>query len=60
MIQSLTPEHELRDEHSVEIDEAYNYVSTILHTADDENMWYGWALREAFLVGISYQKRVDN
>jgi hypothetical protein len=36
--------------------EAYKYVESISHTADDKErmMWHGWALREAFLAGIKY------
>lgn len=39
-------------------DAAYDYVESIMHTADDKRnfMWHGWALREAFIAGVKYQK----
>ena len=39
---------------SIDIDRAYVYVSSIMHTADDDKgpLWHGWALREAFLAGM--------
>lgn len=62
----LTPEHTKRGEvdHASEGDihpeiiEAYHYVDSIVDTSDDDDeyAWYGWAIREAFLAGISYAK----
>ena len=59
---SRLPEHEKRlttgDIHS-DIMAAYNYVDSVIDTADDKIaiMWHGWALREAFLAGISYKEK---
>lgn len=62
---SLTPEHDARggkdegfdnngDLHP-EISAAYDYVQSVLDTSDFKSVyaWHGWALREAFLAGIS-------
>ena len=37
-----------------DIERAYAYVESVSDTADDDRamMWYGWALREAFLSGM--------
>lgn len=66
---SITPEHEKRgsvDHESVgelhpEIISAYDYVDSVLHTADVAMpyRWHGWAMREAFLAGISYAQNQD-
>ncbi|MEO6148234.1 MAG: hypothetical protein ABIP04_14230 [Sulfuriferula sp.] len=69
----LTPEHtkrgsidhEMPSELNPEIiGAAYDYVDSILGTANVTTqyklygqMWYGRALREAFLAGISYAER---
>ena len=58
---SLDPEHAKRlgkPKGVKEIMAGYNYVTSVLDTADDKHalMWHGWALREAFLAGISYAK----
>lgn len=37
-----------------------DYVDEVAHTADCKHsppMWASWALREAFLAGITYQKK---
>lgn len=69
---SVTPEHDRRDggDHGFNDDgplhpdliAAYDYVSRVLSTRDALDahgcpMWYGWALREAFLAGQSHQQR---
>ncbi|NKI17397.1 hypothetical protein HCU74_08205 [Spongiibacter sp. KMU-166] len=63
---SLTPEHDKRGsaDHGAEndgelhpeISAAYDYVASVLDTSDfkDAYAWHGWALREAFLAGISH------
>lgn len=63
----LAPEHTQRGsvdhdsggELHPELVAAYDYVDSVLHTADVTMpyVWHGWALREAFLAGISYAKR---
>ncbi len=55
----ITPEHRKRPVNDQEIDAAYNYVESVKDTADDKDkiMWHGWALREAFLAGISHNKK---
>lgn len=57
----LTPEHSKRNlnlEQGLhnDVSDAYEYVESVLDTSDfvDEYAWHGWALREAFLAGISY------
>lgn len=67
MTRDLTPEHTKRgsfDHASVgelhdDISAAYDYVHSVIHTADVTTpyAWHGWALREAFLAGISYAQR---
>ena len=62
----ITPEHTKRgsvDHGSVgdlhpEIVAAYDYVDSVLHTADVTTpyAWHGWALREAFLAGVSHAR----
>lgn len=62
----LAPEHAKRasadhaavDELHPEIVAAYDYVDSVLHTADPAMpfVWHGWALREAFLAGISFAR----
>lgn len=58
---SDTPEHDKRMDawkrnENNDIPTAYAYVDSILHTADGGGYytWHGWALREAFLAGISH------
>ena len=39
---------------------AYEFVETMRPQADATNpfpMWYGWALKAAFLAGIKWQKK---
>lgn len=62
----LTPEHTKRgsEDHGSNDDEplhpdikaAYNYVDSVLDTSDYKPVfaWHGWAIREAFLAGVSY------
>ncbi len=62
----LTPEHTKRgsEDHgqksgeplNAEIEAAYAYVDSVLDTSDYKPnfAWHGWALREAFLAGISH------
>jgi hypothetical protein len=56
----ITPEHTKRNagnEQHPDITAAYEYVEKVIDTSDSEGgpfYWYGWALREAFLAGISY------
>jgi hypothetical protein len=60
----LTPEHTKRgtadDEplHS-DVSASYDYVNSVLDTSDfkDSHAWHGWALREAFLAGISHAEK---
>lgn len=62
-----TPEHTKRntgrprqDGNHPDITAAYAYVESVAHTADAQGIgkaWHGWALREAFLAGISYAKK---
>lgn len=66
---SLTPEHDKRGTPPIEYDgrlhpdvsAAYDYVENVVQTADGMHghtpTWHGWALREAFLAGISYAER---
>lgn len=57
----LTPEHDKRDGETLhpDIEAAYRYVESIVHTADNRDglSWHGWALREAFLAGMSERDR---
>ena len=61
---NTTPEHLKRESMDAatdthpEIIAAYEYVSKVAHTCDypDTMTWHGWALREAFLAGISYSQ----
>lgn len=60
----LTPEHSRRytpDEKSIhpDVQAAYDYVESIRETSDykDSLAWHGWALREAFLAGITYSEK---
>ena len=48
---------ELHPDHTA----AYAYVESVLPTAVEDDgvsyhVWHGWAMREAFLAGISYAK----
>lgn len=65
----ITPEHTKRGseggEHkndkplNAEIIAAYAYIDSVLDTSDYKPVfaWHGWALREAFLAGISHNQR---
>lgn len=59
---SSTPEHDKRKIGSLfdEVNRAYDYVVSVEATADEYRglapLWHGWALREAFLAGISYER----
>jgi hypothetical protein len=47
------------NEHEWEkVEAGYDYVTSKLHTADDKFnlMWFGWALREAFIAGAEWQE----
>lgn len=56
----LTPEHAKRRS---ELIASYCYLESVLDTADMPSnalrgpLWFGWALREAFLAGCSYAKQ---
>lgn len=55
----LAPEHNKRFlDNSIHPDvlAAHNYVESVLDTSDyvGRLIWHGWALREAFLAGISH------
>ena len=66
----LTPEHTKRvsEDHGSnddaplhpEISAAYDYVHSVLDTSDYEGRWYGWALREVFLAGVSHAQKQGN
>jgi len=68
----ITPEHDKRlGGHDCNFDEtdhlplhpdinaAYDYVTSVLNTSDFTNpiAWHGWAIREAFLAGISHAQK---
>lgn len=64
-MEDLTPEHTKRNTNDTqdraEIGAAYNYVTTQVEVCDIQltsgvPAWYGWALREAFLAGITYAR----
>ena len=61
----LTPEHTRRDSRDGrlhdDIEAAYAYVESRLGTSDyhGEWVWHGWALREAFLAGISHAEKKE-
>lgn len=59
----IAPEHTKRDtpDHKPmhpELAAAYQYVESVVDTSDFTNVqaWFGWALREAYLAGITYGK----
>ena len=59
----LTPEHTSRhiSDELQEVRAAYNYVDSVVNTADALSpvggpAWHGWALREAFLAGCSHAR----
>ena len=58
---SPTPEHDKRElAHGLhpDVDAAYDYVISVRSTADaGAGAWHGWALREAFLAGVSHCER---
>jgi len=41
------------------MDAAYDFVSSMVPRADDKEnlMWFGWALREAFIAGAKWQEK---
>jgi hypothetical protein len=58
----FTPEHDKRrNKDDTDIETAYEYVVSVKETSDiknkDEYLWHGWALREAFLAGMSHEKK---
>ncbi len=62
-IRDLIPEHTKRRSGKgcplhPEVMVAYKYVESISDTSDYRQVltWHGWALREAFLAGISYER----
>ena len=61
----LTPSHAAAT--NKDIDSAYDYVDAIIDTADIEPsstnpgyMWYGWAIREAFLAGMLSERSKES
>ncbi|MCG7551338.1 hypothetical protein [Pseudoalteromonas sp. Of7M-16] len=65
-MQSLTPEHDKRpmNENGLhpDVKAAYHYGNSVSHTSDlkTPRAWYGWALREAFLAGVSHAQKEGN
>jgi hypothetical protein len=68
MTTDLTPEHAARNQGDdkglhPEVLAAYRYVERVLDSADVPSsklggpLWFGWALREAFLAGCSHSAR---
>lgn len=62
----ITPEHDKRAPTDggplhADVEAAYAYVNSVLPTSDftDPPAWHGWAIREAFLAGISYATTDD-
>jgi hypothetical protein len=53
---------ELTPEHSA----AYDFVDSMIEEKQVDKydgiapMWYGWALREAFLAGVEYERERNN
>jgi hypothetical protein len=43
------------------VEAGYAFVETMVPRADDKAnlMWYGWALREAFVAGAVWQAALD-
>jgi hypothetical protein len=41
---------------------SYDFVETMIPRADDKQnlMWFGWALREAFVAGAEWQEKRDD
>ncbi len=39
----------------------YDFVATMIPRADDKQnmMWFGWALRDAFVAGAEWQEKRD-
>jgi hypothetical protein len=67
MATDLTPEHTARrhgnnEKLHPEVAAAYRYVEKVLDSADIPSsklggpLWFGWALREAFLAGCSHSR----
>lgn len=60
---TLMPEHDKREQSSTHLHpdvlEAFKYVESVSKTADYPlaHAWHGWALREAFLAGVSYAQK---
>lgn len=60
MSQDIIPEHTRRmadGQLNPDIVAAYAYVDRVSHTADlraPYPAWHGWALREAFLAGVTH------
>lgn len=55
----ITPEHTVREQQEglhEDVIAAYRYVNAVIDTADytEPLAWHGWALREAFLAGVSH------
>ena len=63
----LTPEHTKRGnghdsfsdvQINQDVNAAYDYVNSVIDVSDihvgNSPAWHGWALREAFLAGVSY------
>ena len=53
------PQHDIRSQKDglhPDIVDAYSYVESVSDTADNPKdvMWHGWALREAFLAGVTH------
>lgn len=57
----ITPEHTLREEKHpdglhADVVAAFKYIDNVIDTSDyvEPIAWHGWAIREAFLAGITY------
>ena len=69
---TITPEHDARGsaDHGIdndgslhsEIKASYEYVDSILATSDYVGCyaWHGWAIREAFLAGVTHARAMDS
>lgn len=60
IMSGLIPERDKREIYNHEVKAAYEYVTSVRDTADNQRdmMWHGWALREAFLACITYAQQM--
>lgn len=56
-IDARTPGHNAASWEEIQV--AYKYVDSVVEHAHGHYEWFGWSIREAFLMGMKCQRTTD-